>query len=147
MKTLKITGFGLICLVFVVVALAANGDSSLHEEQTSKPSKLGVLWTSGDREVALKMAFMYTYNAKKFGWWDEIQFIVWGASTKLLAADQELQAEIKKMKEIGIELLACKACADQYCVSQKLEELGVTVKYMGKPLTDMLKSDWVVLTF
>ncbi len=51
------------------------------------------------------------------------------------------------MKEIGIELLACKACADRYGVSLKLEELGITVKYMGEPLTSMLKTDWVVMTF
>ena len=51
------------------------------------------------------------------------------------------------MKEVGIELLACKACADRYGVSQKLEDLGIPVKYMGQPLTAMLKTDWVVLTF
>jgi hypothetical protein len=93
------------------------------------------------------MVFMYTYNAKKFGWWDEIRFIVWGPSSKLLSVDLELQQEIKKMKEAGIELLACKACADRYGVSQKLEDLGIPVKYMGQPLTKMLKTDWVVLTF
>jgi hypothetical protein len=34
----------------------------------SKPDELVVLWTSGDREVALKMAFMYTFNCKRFKW-------------------------------------------------------------------------------
>jgi hypothetical protein len=36
--------------------------------KSSKPDELVVLWTSGDREVALKMAFMYTYNSKRFKW-------------------------------------------------------------------------------
>jgi len=40
--------------------------------------KLVVLWTSGDAEVAKKMVFMYVYNAKKYEWWDEITFIIWG---------------------------------------------------------------------
>lgn len=31
--------------------------------------KLVILWTSGDREVALKMVFMYGLNAKVKGWW------------------------------------------------------------------------------
>ena len=47
--------------------------------------ELVVLWTSGDPEVATKMLFMYTYNAKKFGWWDKITLIVWGPSAKLLS--------------------------------------------------------------
>ena len=110
-------------------------------------SKLLVVWTSGDREVALKMVYMYTFNAKKRGWWNEIRFLVWGPSSKLLSEDAELQDYIKKMKEEGIELLACKACSDSYGVSEKLEALGVDVKYMGVPLTDMLKSDWVTITF
>jgi hypothetical protein len=46
-----------------------------------------------------------------------------------------------------VELVACKACSDSYGVSDNLEELGVEVKYMGRPLTDMLKGDWAVVTF
>lgn len=33
-------------------------------ENANKQDKLAVLWTSADREVALKMVFMYTYNSK-----------------------------------------------------------------------------------
>ena len=51
------------------------------------------------------------------------------------------------MKEAGVELVDCKACADMYGVSDKLEELGVDVEYMGRPLTDMLKGDWAMVTF
>ncbi|KXS47386.1 MAG: hypothetical protein AWL62_2688, partial [Halanaerobium sp. T82-1] len=32
-------------------------------------NSLVVLWTSGDKEVAKKMVFMYTLNAKTRGWW------------------------------------------------------------------------------
>jgi hypothetical protein len=51
------------------------------------------------------------------------------------------------MGEAGVELVACKACADSYGGSGKLEELGIEVKYMGVPLTEMLKGDWIVVTF
>ena len=93
------------------------------------------------------MVYMYTYNAKKQGWWDEILFIIWEPSSKLLSVDLELQAEIKKMMEAGVNVKACKACADLYGVSDKLEALGIEVKYMGVPLTDMLKQGWASLTF
>ena len=108
---------------------------------------LAVVWTSGDREVALKMVFMYTLNAKLKGWWEDIRFIIWGPSSKLLSEDQELQEEIKKFQEEGIAVEACRACADQYGVTEQLEELGVEVKYMGQPLTDYIKEDREVVTF
>jgi hypothetical protein len=47
----------------------------------------------------------------------------------------------------GVELLACKACADSYGVYPSLEALGIEVKYMGEPLTSYLKNDVKVITF
>lgn len=113
---------------------------------TEKKDSLVVLWTSGDPEVALKMVFMYTLNCKLQGWWDEVTLIVWGPSAKILSENTELQTAIGKMKNAGIILEACKACADLYHVSPKLEDLGINVKYMGQPLTEYLKSDKVVLS-
>jgi len=114
---------------------------------TKPDDKIVILWTSGDREVALKMVFMYALNAKKNNWWGDVTFIVWGPSSKLLSTDKELQAEIKKMKEAGAILEACKACTDEYGVSAKLQELGIDVKYMGQPLTRYIKEGRHVLTF
>ena len=34
---------------------------------------------------------------------------------------------------------ACKACADQLGVSEKLTELGVEVKYWGEDLTKLIR--------
>ena len=112
-----------------------------------KKDPLVVLWSSGDREVALKMVFMYTYNAKLHGWWEDIIFVVWGPSEKLLSEDKELQEYLKKMLEAGINVEACKACSDMYGVSEKLKKLGVNVKYMGTPLTDYIKEDLKIITF
>jgi len=109
--------------------------------------KLAVVWSSGDRDVALKMVFMYTYNSKKKGWWDHITLIVWGPSAELLSRDAELQESVKKMRQEGVTLEACKACADQYGVADTLSGLGIDVKYMGEPLTDYIKSGMHVLSF
>jgi len=111
-------------------------------ETSSKPDELVVLWTSGDREVALKMAFMYTFNSKRFKWgWKSVTLVVWGPSAKLLTEDKELQEHIIDMKGKGVKLLACKKCSDSYGVSDDLRLLGIEVKYMGKPLTDYLRDD------
>ena len=45
-----------------------------------EPEELYVIWTSRDREVALKMVFMYTGNSKLKGWWKDVLLIVWGPS-------------------------------------------------------------------
>lgn len=108
---------------------------------------LVVVWTSGDREVARKMVFMYTKNSRLKGWWGRVRLVVWGPSALLLTQDQELQEELEDLKAAGVELLACKACADLYGVTEKLRSLGIEVIYMGQPLTEMLKSGWHCLTF
>jgi len=90
---------------------------------------------------------MYTLNAKIRGWWKEVCLIVWGPSSRLLSKDAELQEYIVKIKEAGVELEACKACSDNYGVSNVLEELGIDVKYMGEPFTGYLKESYKVVTF
>lgn len=114
---------------------------------SSNQEKLLVIWTSGDRDVALKMVFMYTRNSKKNYWWNRVRLVVWGPSAKLLAGDEELQGQIKIMKDCGVELYACSACADMYGVTPILKELGVEVIPMGVPLTEMLQEGWTTLTF
>ncbi|MDI3548860.1 MAG: hypothetical protein PWR10_2512 [Halanaerobiales bacterium] len=51
------------------------------------------------------------------------------------------------MKNAGIKLTVCKACTDSYGASEKLAEIGIEVKYMGDPLTEMLKEGWTTITF
>ena len=109
--------------------------------------KLNVLWTSGDREVALKMVFMYTKNSRIKGWWKEVCLIVWGPSAKLLTEDVELQEQIVQMRHVGVEVVACKACADAYGIADVLTAMGIEVKYMGEPLTQLLKQDAKIITF
>ena len=147
-------GFRLaLVLVITLVSLplvAQEQAPDTAEKNALRPQdKLVVVWTSGDRDVALKMVFMYTYNASttRFGWWQDITLVIWGPSAKLLSVDTELQDYVHKMKEAGITLEACKACADMYEVSDELAGLGVDVKYMGDVLTNYIKEGRHVLTF
>lgn len=147
MRTIRLLAVVVACAAGFAAGAIARQPAASGQEASADLTRLAVLWTSGDRDVALKMVFMYTLNAKRRAWFDEVQLIVWGPSSKLLSVDEELQAAVAEMEEAGVELVACKACADSYGVSGKLEELGVEVKYMGAPLTEMLKGDWVVVTF
>jgi len=121
-----------------------KNDEVKNKTEMSEADKLVVVWTSGDKEVAMKMVFMYTYNAKKQAWWDDVTLLVWGPSSKLLSQDKDLQEYVNKMMESGVHVMACKACADQYGVADQLSELGITVKYAGKDLTKFIKERKVV---
>ena len=136
-------------LVFLLIGF------SNHEQGTIDPQKeitnhsegdLVVLWTSGDREVAEKMVFLYVSNAKKYDWFNNITVVVWGPSAKLISEDDELQDQLSAMKEMGVKFQACKACADMYMVAPKLEDLGIEVIYIGKELTDYIKGDYELLS-
>ena len=143
--------FLLIVCVCVGFPLSAQEKASKAPDHKwvafESADRLAVLWTSGDADVAKKVAFIYTYNAKKQNWFEEVRFIVWGPSAKLLSQDKELQEWIGKLKTVGVGLFACKWCSDSYGVSDQLAKLGIEVIYYGKPLTELLKTGWKVLTF
>ncbi|MCP4310774.1 MAG: DsrE family protein [Bacteroidetes bacterium] len=134
-------------MVVAAASLISANPAPAQAGEIPAEEKLVVVWTSGDRDVALKMVFMYTYNAKKNAWWDDITLVVWGPSAKLLTEDKELQEYIARIKDVGVDVRACKGCADLYGVSSQLEELGVNVLYIGKELTDYIKEGRKVLTF
>lgn len=108
--------------------------------------KLYILWTSSEPETFDEMVYMYALNAKKLGWWKSITLIIWGASAKLAGKDDVVQLKLKELIDTGVEVTACKACAEDLGVSQQLVELGIDVKYWGQALTKVLKSDAKLIT-
>ena len=111
------------------------------------PNSLCIVWTSGDPAAGLNMALMYAKNSKKKAWWDTVRIIVWGPSQETLLDDGDLQEALGECAEAGVELWACKACADNCDAAEDLEDLGIDVLYVGEDLTRMLKDgDWTVLT-
>lgn len=107
---------------------------------------LYVLWTNDNPITAEKMVFMYTTNSLARGWWEEVTLIIWGAPTKLVSEDANIQAKIKEAQDAGVHITACKACADELGVTETLEKLQIEVKYWGLPLTEILKSNEHLLT-
>ena len=135
----------LFVIIFIFIGCAFG--QSIAPDAKTETDRLDILWTSGEKDVFTKVVLPYGLNSKKMGWWKEVSLIVWGPSSKLLSEDAELQEGIAKLKETGVKLTACKWCSDQYGVSDKLEKMGIEVKYMGKPLTGYLKAGHKVLTF
>lgn len=145
-----------LALAALVLALLGRADHAAASDASSvdaqpadgEPSRLAIVWTSGDPDVAHRMTLMYAGAAKRAGWFDEVHLIVWGPSQRLLGADKDIRASITQMQENGVVVEACQACADSYGLTGTLRDFGFTVKYMGRPLSDFLKADdCSVITF
>lgn len=108
--------------------------------------KLNILWTNADAITSKLMVMMYGGNAVTKGWWKEVDIIIWGATAKLAAEDEEIQSCIKACQAGGTHFIACEACAKELGAYEKLIELGIEVKYMGQPLTEIIKGDEHLIT-
>ena len=110
-------------------------------------NKLNVIWSSGDKEVAQKMVFMYVFNAKTRGWWENINLIVWRPSQKLVVEDEEIYASLKNIMHAGVHVEACIACSEMYGITEKLVDAGIDTISMGMPLTSYIKDGEKIITF
>lgn len=109
-------------------------------------NKVVVLWVNGDAESAMAMALMYAKYSKVRGWWEEVELVVWGPSTKETLVNEEVKAAISELLDLGVEVTACLSCAERYGIADDLRALGIDVKRMGPVLTEYLKNDIKVLT-
>lgn len=138
-----------IVVICITIATLLTGYTWLGAAPTQdRASRLAIVWTSGDPDVAHRMALMYANGAKSRGWFDEVRLVVWGPSQRLLVGDKDIRAYVDRLREAGVVVEACLACADSYGIADDLRSLGLEVKYMGEPLSNFLKDDdWSVLTF
>lgn len=102
-------------------------------------NKITVLWKSSNAIDIERLIIPYVLNAKKKGWWDEVEVIVWGDSQHVLASNKEYQDKVSTMLDQGIVFYACKACADSLGVSETLSQLNINVMYTGELLSDRLQ--------
>ena len=109
-------------------------------------NSLFILWTGGERITFDEMVYMYAFNSKKHNWWENVTLIIWGASTELVEKDFVIQQKLRELADIGVQITACKACAENLKVSKTFAELDIDVKYWGVPLTEVLKSDAKLIT-
>lgn len=95
----------------------------------SEKKHLCLLWTNADLITAENMVFMYATNSLFHGWWEKVTLIIWGASTKLVAQNEHIQKLIQNAKDDGVHISACKACANELGVRDRLEGLNIEVKH------------------
>lgn len=108
--------------------------------------QLFILWTNADPVTSQKMVLMYATNSMLRSWWSGVTVILWGAPARLAAENAGVQEGIKAAQQAGVKFSACKACADQLNVTEKLLSLGIEVIYWGEPLTRILKQNQKLIT-
>ena len=107
---------------------------------------LNILWTNADILTSEKMVMMYATNSMISKWWDAVTVIIWGATAKLVAENEDIQLQIRMAQQAGVKFSACKACTDQLGVSDKVAALGIDIIYWGEGLTEILKNDEKLIT-
>lgn len=139
------------CAAVVIAGVGWLGAAPISQDaaaRDSEPNRLAIVWTSGDPDVAHRMTLMYGNAAKRQAWFDEVRLIIWGPSQRLLVGDKDIQDYVNKLREAGVIVEACQACADSYGIADDLRDLELDVKYMGEPLSRFLKDDqYSVVTF
>ncbi len=116
-----------------------NIDETMNYIDKADDDTLFMLWTNADGTAAKLMLFMYAENSIKQGMWKDVMIIVWGATTKLLAESEAMQAEVKRLKDLGVKFSACITCAKELGVEDKIEALGLDLIKWLKPLTAVIK--------
>lgn len=111
-----------------------------------KKNHLNILWTNADPITVEHMVMLYAKGAVTRNWFDKVTVIVWGNSSKLVAENETIQNLVINCQEAGVEFVGCLHCAQQLGAEEKLTELGVDLKYMGAPLTDLIKNDEHLIT-
>ncbi len=112
-------------------------------------TKLAVLWTRNDRDVADTMIVPYLREVKENKWWQHAALILWGPSIELLASDAELLEDVRQLVELGVEVKANADTAKRYGAVEALEKAGITVMPLGYGLTDVLadeNEEWATIT-
>jgi len=86
----------------------------------SENTHLYVLWTNDNLITAEKMVFMYTVNSLVHGWWEEVTLIIWGATAKLVNENTDIQEQIKKAQDAGVqdqtEYRSNLFCIKKFCI-------------------------------
>lgn len=109
-------------------------------------NELNVLWTNADPLTSEHMVLLYTINAQKRAWFEQVNLIIWGATAALTVNNAKIKALVKEAMEVGINVTGCIRCAKDLGVEDQLTEMGIELFSMGVPLTDLIKNKANLIT-
>ena len=90
---------------------------------------------------------MYAMNALKNGWMEDVKIFVFGPAEHLLLNDPDLQRAVKEYQQMDEKIIACKAIADRDGITDGIAKQGVSVEYVGKMISDLIKDGYVPMVW
>lgn len=89
---------------------------------------------------------MYTKNAIKREWLDEVRVVYFGPSEQLMESDAEVADAAIEVAGL-CESYACKAISDREGISEKIDKMGIHVEYVGSIISDYIKQGYVPMVW
>lgn len=109
-------------------------------------NKLHILWTNDNVLTAKHMLLLYASKTLEFKLWDEVTIIIWGASSKLVAENKQIQQLIADAQKTGVKFSSCIKCAEDLGTTQALLDQDIELIAWGKPLTELIKNKEHLIT-
>ena len=107
--------------------------------------KVVVIIATGDKDKALT-GLMYAKNALKRGWLEDVKVVYFGPSENLMVKDADVASAAIEVASLG-ETYACKAISDREEISEKIDDMGVRVEYVGSIISDYIKQGYVPMVW
>ncbi len=108
-------------------------------------SKILVIISTAEKDKALT-GIMYAVNAQKNKWIEDVKVIFFGPFENLICQDEEVVTAASRLLDYETPI-ACKFLSDRDGISEKLDELGFNVEYVGSIISDNIKEGYVPLVF
>lgn len=108
-------------------------------------SKLLAIIATGDKEKALA-GLMFTRNATKYRWLDDVKVVFFGPSEALVVHDDEVAHMTKELAAMT-DCFACKYISDEQGVSEDLADVGIRVEYVGTVISDSIKEGYLPMVW
>ena len=108
-------------------------------------SKLLVIIATGEKEKALT-GLMYASRTLAEGWMDKVKVIFFGPSERLLVEDENIAQIAKEICAVE-KSIACKFISDRDGISEKIEDIGLEVDYVGTIISDLIKDGYIPMVF
>jgi len=107
--------------------------------------KILVVIATGDKDKALT-GLMYAKNALKREWLEDVKVVYFGSSERLMVEDADIASAAIEVTSLG-ETYACKAISDRENISERIDEMGVKVEYVGAIISEYVKQGYVPMVW
>jgi len=108
-------------------------------------SKALFIMSTGENEKALT-GLTFAYFSKVQGWFDDVKVVFLGPTERLLVEDENIKKVAMDMVELDPPV-ACKMISDQQGISDKLEEMGLTVSFVGDIISGFVKDGYTPMVW